>query len=803
MARKGRPAATERPSALATATAEGAHLWGSVSGGAVTQVARDWIAINELSVYLAGRLDGSRSEQVALMAPNPAIWNIPSPVKSFIGRERQLRTIREHLARSSSSVLLPDALHGLGGIGKTQLALAYAAKFREDYVLGWWIAAESASSTLASLARLAVLLGSNPALDPQDLAANLSVLLRGYERWVLIFDNAGSAPELSPLLPIGLGGHILITSRSHAWAGIARPIEVRTLPISKAARLLRIRSGDRDVSASERLARELGGLPLALDQAGSYANQCGIGLEEYLEQFIAHPEELLERGEPQSYPSTVARTLSISVDRLTETHLASVLLLEICSVMAPEDLPVDLIFGYQGTLPEPLAEASRNALARNECIGALLMAGLLSRPREGQYWIHRLVQTVIRERLSGPSLVSALDLAAGILQSGLPLDDSRANGSAWRRYIDHAKMVITRCKTIDHITANLVALTMRTGEYLLEHRFGTSDAEVFFQWILDSVPRWGEEGDERVAQAMSGLGRALQVKGSHHAALEFAEGALQARHQLYTGDDPKVASSMTEVATCKYWLGHDDEARILHGEALEMRRRLFNGDHLDIASSLTMLGATYYGLLDYQTAQEFVEEGLSMRRRLGLRHHPEIAESLCDLAANLYWLGQVTAARDAAAEALEIDLRLFKSDHPDVLWCLRTLADATCALGELETAKKTYEIAIAMAARLYEGDHLDLAWAIAGMASAMCASGEIERGRELYEESAAMGERLYGRDHLVRAYCFAGLAGIWARRGEAGRWAEYKRDADDMLHRLARGSIATVVARLDDLAGSP
>lgn len=779
----------------------GAHVWGSVTGGKVTQVARDWISIHQLNVSLGGGSDGSRSEQPALMAPPSGMWTIPPRVRSFVGRESQIKAIRGHLVDRSRSVLLPEALHGLGGVGKTQLALAYAHEYREEYTLGWWVPAESESSTLASLARLSVLLGGNAGLDPRDLAANLGIQLAAHETWLLVFDNAASVGEIAPLLPTGIGGHILITSRSHAWAGVAHHIEVGSLPLAKAARLLRLRSGDHDVAASKKLAEELGGLPLALDQAAGYANECGIRLREYREQFAAYPGDLLERGTPQSYPNTIGRTLGVALGHLSASSPAAVQLLRLCSVMAPEDLPIDLVFDAAAALPEPLAAVVANPLDRNDCMATLLSSGLLSMPSENRYWIHRLVQTVTRENLDAGALADALGHAAKVLRFGVrDVVDFTDQNPVLRRSIEHAKAVVVRCHTADLVSDDVVTLTLTAAEYLLRHRYDTGTVEVLLRWVVYSTLRWAAEDDVRVAQAMSGLGRALQVKGDHRAALDFAERALRVRRRLHPGDHADVAAGLSEVATSKYWLGSDDEARGLHQEALDMRRRLFDGDHVDVAASLTMLAATYYGLLDYARARDLVEEGLAMRRRLGLRKDPEIAESLCDLAANLLWLGEPVAAREAAAEAFDIDTHLFKSDHPDVLWCLRTLAESTLDSGEPETAKKMYELAIGMADRLYDSDHLDLAWCLAGMASVLCALGDATGGEQLYGESAAMGERLSGGDHLVRAYCFAGLAGAWARRGEPHRAADVKRKADEMLRRLSPSVPGPVAARLDALA---
>jgi hypothetical protein len=142
----------------------------------------------------AGRLDGPLG--------GGRLWNVPSPVRSFTGRDPQLAALRAQLTAERSAALVPaTALHGIGGVGKTQLALAYAQQYREDYWLGWWVPAETQVTTTSALAQLGGELGLPTDLPPHELAARLAALLADRGGWLLIFDNATGPATLGPFLP--------------------------------------------------------------------------------------------------------------------------------------------------------------------------------------------------------------------------------------------------------------------------------------------------------------------------------------------------------------------------------------------------------------------------------------------------------------------------------------------------------------------------------------------------------------------------------------------------------------------------
>jgi hypothetical protein len=189
----------------------------------------------------------------------------------------------------------------MGGIGKTQLARAYAHRYRDEYRLGWWTPAETPLTTTTALAELAVRLGAAVGLSQSQQLTYAREALAERDRWLLVFDNTTDPAALEPFLPAFGNGHVLITSRCSAWHGLADPTPVDLLPLDAAAELLRERSGDPDQQAAETLAEELGQLPLALEQAAAYASRQQLSLTGYLQVFRARRAELLARGQPLAY----------------------------------------------------------------------------------------------------------------------------------------------------------------------------------------------------------------------------------------------------------------------------------------------------------------------------------------------------------------------------------------------------------------------------------------------------------------------------------------------------------------------
>ncbi len=271
----------------------------------------------------------------------PQVWGgVPPRNKHFTGREDILAQIQRTLGQHSQSALVPQALHGLGGIGKSQLAVEFAYRYQDDYQLVWWIQANDERAIRRSLVSLAKRLGLPESADVQDTVDTvLDVLRRGdpHSRWLLIYDDAPEPGTVGPYLPSGVG-HVLITSRSRTWASESNAIEVDVFSPEESIGLIRGRWAGLTTSDALALAEDLGHLPLALEQAVAMHEQTGIPLEEYQRALRSNPSQILAEGNPANYPKSVAATLE---SRVQQRRARSRRVRRTCCVCARSSAPTD------------------------------------------------------------------------------------------------------------------------------------------------------------------------------------------------------------------------------------------------------------------------------------------------------------------------------------------------------------------------------------------------------------------------------------------------------------------------------
>ncbi|MGH7455334.1 MAG: TIR domain-containing protein, partial [bacterium] len=195
----------------------------------------------------------SNTERVArflrfeLAGDQPPIWNVPhlrNP--NFTGRSQLLADLRQALtAEKAAALTQTQAVHGLGGVGKTQLALEYAYRYAADYGLVWWLRSEEPATLAADYAGLATALDL-PEKEAQEQSAIIKAVrqwLDHHSGWLLIFDNASQAQDLLPYLPQAATGHAIITSRSPHWKGVANPLRVSVWPREESVAFLIRRTG--------------------------------------------------------------------------------------------------------------------------------------------------------------------------------------------------------------------------------------------------------------------------------------------------------------------------------------------------------------------------------------------------------------------------------------------------------------------------------------------------------------------------------------------------------------------------------
>lgn len=332
----------------------------------------------------------------------PAVWKVPARNPNFTGRGTELDEVRAALAGGSTVTV--QAVRGMGGVGKTQLAAEFAYDRAGDYDLVYWIAAEEPATIPDQFTALAAQLGLDPPGDPEALRDQVHAALRDVPGWLLIFDNTDEAEDIRGWLPggplpPGIPGHVIVTTRRGGFSALGRVLELDVIDLPSAVVLLRTRVPDLAQEVAEDIARELGQLPLALEQAAAYLDRSAMPPGDYLGLLRRRAAELYPRGTVSGRPETIATLWDIALERISAEDPAAVTLLELCAYLAPEPVPLDLFTAHADSLPPPLSAAAADELAFGEVIGTLVDYSLAKRTPSGLQ-LHRLVQGVIRARLA-------------------------------------------------------------------------------------------------------------------------------------------------------------------------------------------------------------------------------------------------------------------------------------------------------------------------------------------------------------------------------------------------------------------
>ncbi len=374
----------------------------------------------------------------------PHILNAPARNANFTGRDRDLRDLREELRSRRVAVVLPLTIQGLGGVGKTQVALEYVHRFRADYDLIWWMNCGQSQYVGASLADLGQQLREvfNVAVAEEGGVAEVvqQVLLTLNEgladtRWLLIYDNAEDVDEIMPLLPVGGGGHVLITSRNERWAREGTSLQVDVFKREESVSHLRRRIIGITDTEADMVAGVLSDLPLAIAAAGALLVSTDMPVPEYLRRLDQQPVlELPEYHILRDYPSMAWKAWNLSLDQLWENSVAAARLLEICSVMAP-DISLDLIYS------QAMADSLRDldpAISERAMIARLIwqidrLALIKLDNNNQQIQVHRVIQAIVNERMPDERKVLAQRAVHQMLVEARPEGDVD-DPQTWRRY---------------------------------------------------------------------------------------------------------------------------------------------------------------------------------------------------------------------------------------------------------------------------------------------------------------------------------------------------------------------------------
>jgi tetratricopeptide (TPR) repeat protein len=641
----------------------------------------------------------------------PEVSNLPARNVAFAGRDLLLDQLRQRLRQQGSAVLTAQALYGLGGVGKTQLALEYAHRYQADYDLIWWIMAEAPGAISAGLAELGVRLGlvqdTRQVADQEQLATAVLKELRRRERWLLVFDNVPDRQQLGPYLPQG-NGQMLVTSRHPVWGGIALPVKVDTFSRAESIAFLTYRISDHDEATAGALAEDLGDLPLALEQAAAYMEQTGMPMLEYRALFHRQREKLLKRGEPTAYQGTVDTTWQLAIERIANMPSggpAGVTLLRLCAFLAPEAIPLDLLAQHPDLLPEELASVARDELALQDAVAAVYQYSLLDRD-QGGLRMHRLVQTVVRAKLAEQARLTVLTSIIEVLNVVF-VEDKLRDHKEWphlAQLIPHVLAAADHAEALRIMPASTADLLRRTGSYY-RRRGEMLLARGLLERALTLAEASSAPDHPVVSSILHDLGATLRYIGDLGGARAANERALAIVEAARGPEDPSVASIVNNLALVLKEQGDLDGARGAFDRAVTIYEASLGSDHPYLGVALNQLGSVLREQKDLAGARAAHERALAIAEANLSPDHPDVGSALNNLALVLYVQGDLASARATTERALTITEEVLGPNHPEVAVALFNLGRILHDQGNIAGARAAYERALAIIGIAYGSGH--------------------------------------------------------------------------------------------------
>lgn len=570
---------------------------------------------------------GRTESGAGLLAPRPRlpghrpdIWSVPARDDVFVGRDEALIALREAILRGGRVAI--EGLYGMGGVGKTRLAIEYVYRFGSDYDLVWWVAADRPALVSDQLAALAVRLGLvGPETDTGTAATVARTYLRRQRGWLLVFDNAESAEALAPWLPGGTG-HTIITSRTSGWAALAASLEVNLLSRAESVLLLRRRYPDLTVVEAGRLAAVLGDLPLAVVLAVGFLAETRTRPGDYLTELAQHVAGVLDEQRAVNYPHALAGAIATTSSWLATGDPLALAVARVCAFLAPRPVPVVLL-----TLIDPAVTAGeRHPLAALEGIadgtaalhrgiGRLQRLGLIQVERvskmgvgvgdplngsNGALSLHRLVAAILRDHL-GPDRREAVrahvDALLAAADPGDPTDARRWGG--WTLLLPH----LYAAEPAHSTSAALRATAVSAARALLAR----GDVRAARDLLDDLHRRWLERlgpDHEDTLNAARYLAQTLRTLGRFGAAQELDADLLQRRRESLGEDHSDSLVAAADLADDAYALGDVRAARALDEDILDRRKRMFGDAHPSSLRSALRLARDLAALGEGQRAAE-------------------------------------------------------------------------------------------------------------------------------------------------------------------------------------------------------
>ena len=538
-----------------------------------------------------------------------------------------------------ASQTLPQAINGIGGIGKTQTVIEYAYRYHRDYQAIFWILADTRTTLISAFITIAAMLGL-PVQNEQDSTVIIAAVKNWFHRntaWLLILDNADDLVMVRDFLPSrSTEQHVLLTTRAQSIEPLARSLELDkmdlqdgTLLLLQRTKILSSSTGLDQVTLQQRTEAEaivkvLDGLPLALDQAGAYIDETQCGLSGYLDLYHVRHQDLLQWRSPLAdYPETVATTWSLSFQKIEQTNPAAADLLRLCSFLNADAIPEEIFIKGASDLGLVLKPVAADMFKLNEAIRELRKFSLVRRdPDVKTLTVHRLVQLVLIGQMKKRAKQQWAERTVRAVYRAFP-DVASVDWQDCQRYIPHVQACMTHIK----------------------------------QWNIKCV---------EASKLLDRAGFYLWKCGQYAQAESFCELALSISQETLGREHPDVALYLNDLGLLYQTQSKYTQALPLYEQALAIREKTLGPAHLDVAITLNNLALLYRAQGKYIQAEQLLLRALNIRKETLGEEHPDVALCLFNLAGLYRKQGKDEQAVPLFMQALTIYEQTLGADHPSL-----------------------------------------------------------------------------------------------------------------------------------------
>ncbi|MFE9093708.1 FxSxx-COOH system tetratricopeptide repeat protein [Streptomyces sp. NPDC007264] len=788
-------------------------------------------------------------------AAMPEVWGgVPRRNTRFTGRESLLNDAY-HLLQSAEPGAGVVTMHGMSGVGKTQLAAEYVYRFGSEYDVVWWVNAENRVSYRRLLAELAPKLGLETGQEyGERLRAVRDSLRRGvpFARWLLVLDGADEPDQIWDLVPTG-PGHVLITSRNPEWSEHnSRLLDVPVYERFESVAFIRRRAPRLTEAEADQLAEALEDLPLLLDQTAGWLNDSDLSVDEYI--------GLLEGGIDQDvvkvsadFPLAFQTAWSILLNKLRDTVPESVDLLRLCTFFAPGFIPVRLLKEMpHDALPEQIAGLLNDPLLWNKAINQLRQYSVVRLESHDttsddtaaageSLYLHRMVHQIVRKDMPDEDREEFIDVVRRALAAADPRRPT--DPKLWSAYaeivphLEYADVLNSTDSTVQTLVFNCLRYMFFSGEYQAGIRLGERALDTWRSLLGETHPRiWeltyhyanllraaGEYGRteaiERVAvdhlreergpqdlehlRAAGGLAADLRGLGRYSEAFELSQWILAAYRELLGEQDSRTLNAQNNLGATLVLLGRYEEALELDRQTMEARRLLLRARHpwtlyseFAYATDLRLLGR-------YPAAESIQAKNVQELLNVMGPNNPYTLKAQHNLALCHYRSGDREKAGPLLARVLERAERVFGETDPNTLIFVTSQSCFARENGDIDQARELSEAVVARYEMMLGDGHPFVAGVHANHALILRGVGEREHAHALIEQALTDMTVAVGENHPWTLGCAINAAALRSLVGDPESSAELSRTtvarATEVLGRTHPMTLSARIAHAADL----